>query len=162
MKVNLGCGRTPAEGYVNVDPFFPNNESIVCKDAADFLDGCHEGSIDEIRMIHVLEHMTMKQGVRLFGSMMRPLKVGGVLIMECPDIEGAMRLFLEFGPDPWIHSLYGGQKRLGDTHQWGYTQGSLRSLAETSGLIVDSIGPGIGGAGIRNKSACVRMIARKP
>lgn len=56
MKVNLGCGRTPLEGFVNLDMTYTTGVDIVHDLEEDEpLPDAIQG-VTEYRMIHVLEH----------------------------------------------------------------------------------------------------------
>jgi hypothetical protein len=54
LKLNLGCGSNPVDGYVNVDKF---GEPDVCHDLEVFPWPWPDNSADRVQMIHVLEHL---------------------------------------------------------------------------------------------------------
>ena len=54
IKLNLGCGERREEGYVNVDKF---GEPDVKHDLEQFPWPWEDNSVEEVMMIHVLEHL---------------------------------------------------------------------------------------------------------
>lgn len=54
LKLNLGCGARKFEGWVNVDKF---GEPDVKHDLESFPWPWPDSSVDEVRLIHVLEHL---------------------------------------------------------------------------------------------------------
>jgi SAM-dependent methyltransferase len=56
MKLNIGCGKHPLEGYTNVDQFDFPGVDIVCKLGTEPLP-LEDDSVDAIQANHVLEHL---------------------------------------------------------------------------------------------------------
>jgi hypothetical protein len=56
MRLNLGCGYNNREGFVNVDSS-PHCDPDLIHDLEEFPWPWADSSIDEIQMIHVLEHL---------------------------------------------------------------------------------------------------------
>jgi hypothetical protein len=54
IRLNLGCGRNKAEGFVNVDKF---GDPDVRWDLEQFPWPWPDSSVDEVKLIHVLEHL---------------------------------------------------------------------------------------------------------
>lgn len=98
LRVHLGCGQKAFEGYVNID--YPSEMHDVMRDVdADiFADisklQCSKGSLKEIRLHHVFEHFDRVGGLAMLARWTDWLEVGGRLIIETPDLEGAARTFL--------------------------------------------------------------------
>ena len=90
-------------------------------------------TFDEVRCIHVLEHLTRDKYPRMIQEMHRVLKPGGVVYVEVPDFKGTIdQLVHAFNvQDPglihvWTTSLYGKSERDGMSHHWGFYEGLLR------------------------------------
>lgn len=81
MKINLGCGDRPIKGCVNVDLYFDQADRKEDIRTIQF----PPGSAELVTMIHVIEHVTRREAVRLCGSIYDWLKPGGRLIIETPD-----------------------------------------------------------------------------
>jgi len=124
IKVNIGCGRTPTEGWLNFDnspaiklaksPFkykfakalgLLNEQQIEnikwnMEHNIQFADATKSiplqtSSIDCIYTSHMVEHLSQK-GVRSFLSeVKRVLKVGGVVRIAVPDLRIAVDNYLE-------------------------------------------------------------------
>ena len=54
LKLNLGCGNNKYDGFLNVDKF---GEPDINWDLEKFPWPWEDNSVDEIRIIHVLEHL---------------------------------------------------------------------------------------------------------
>jgi len=97
LKLHLGCGRQPIEGYINVD--FPPSEHMVDPPIADAYADIVEDldfpsdTVDEIRLHHVFEHFDRIIALVLLVRWHSWLKVDGILKIETPDvIESAKQL----------------------------------------------------------------------
>lgn len=84
MKLNLGCGRHPIEGYVNVDHMALPGVDVVAD-----LDACAKtplpfdaDSADEILMSHVLEHI--QGSLSLMQELHRVAKAGALATILIP------------------------------------------------------------------------------
>jgi len=85
MKLNLGCGRKPLDGYLNVDRFSGKGvEKIV---DASHLPSSWTDSFEEVRADHFFEHVLDFPAA--WQEVHRVLKPGGILEVEVP-----------YGPDP--------------------------------------------------------------
>lgn len=150
MKLNLGCGNVPLDGYVNVDKYYyPGSEYALTdqREVASFKGVWVYGDVtnldlpsdefDEVMMIHCLEHLDMEQGNLAIKEMYRVLKPGGFVEIELPDLlKACSKMFqvhiTETGDNqPWhrvMGSLYGttGSDGEGQYHMCGYTEEYLR------------------------------------
>jgi SAM-dependent methyltransferase len=52
-------------------------------------------SVDRILLIHVLEHFVRWEALDLLAQFHRLLRPGGLLMMEHPDLDGCIRMYLE-------------------------------------------------------------------
>ena len=119
-RLNLGCGKFPLEGWTNVDSDLDSPADVWCDfRTADFRD------LDEVRMSHVLEHLSWRET----GDTLRRIKTwmipGGKLTIEVPDMD--LILALGTGHPLWFKYIYGDQTHEGEFHRAGFTEGLLRT-----------------------------------
>jgi len=81
-KINLGCGNKTEEGWINIDiaPTIPNID--ICMDLETEKWPIPDNSIDEIKAIHVLEHIVNLKLV--LKEAYRVLKLGGIFYIIVP------------------------------------------------------------------------------
>jgi predicted SAM-dependent methyltransferase len=85
MKLELGGGQSPRDGYDNMD-------ARLGKDAMDKWDYKDE-SVDEIYSCEFIEHIT-EYGLRnVLSESMRVLVKGGTFKFGCPDYKGIMKIY---------------------------------------------------------------------
>ncbi len=136
MKLNLGCGATVVDGWVNVDyslgaklskvPLF----TLVNKrlgifsltwDNRIFLHDLTQvfpwdpATVDYCYSSHTLEHLTREQGLFFLRETFRVLKSGGIIRIVVPDLASMVRKYLsgEIRADHFLEEmgvLYGTQK----------------------------------------------------
>jgi len=75
MKLNLGCGESKREGYINLDYPEINLEKIPYP--------FDDNSVDEVLLSHVLEHLWIKPTL-VIEEIHRILKPDGILILKLP------------------------------------------------------------------------------
>jgi len=139
MKINLGCGSILRAGYVNVDLY--SEVADVKKDAADYLRGLPDDSVDEIITFHMIEHLHPKVAREMIRLSYQKLKQGGLIIVECPNFKETIREYLA-GNKKRVHNVYGHQRYPGDQHCWGYDDETLPGLFRWAGFNVTHVGPG--------------------
>jgi predicted SAM-dependent methyltransferase len=132
MKLNLGAGKAKIEGYINIDISEECNPDLVC----DFRKGLPyaSGTIDEVVMFHVIEHIEKKFHELIFLEVKRVLKSDGVFILTFPDFAKCATNWLvnkagirEF----WEATIYGRQLYPSDYHVCVCTvDGMARKLAQ--------------------------------
>jgi hypothetical protein len=134
LKLNVGAGHLPIEGYVNVDMReLPGIDVVGRADDLPF----ELGTVDEIFSSHTVEHFPLeflkRQLLPYWHSVLKP---GGELRTVAPDLE-AMIADFERGETPFdtLRSvLYGGQEYEGDTHFTGFTPASFCELLLEAGF----------------------------
>ena len=131
MKLNVGCGGKQNKPFqagdtVKIDLVAGNVRANAC--ALPFTESC----FDEINAIHVLEHIPRKEHDSFYSEMYRVLKPGGVFYVEVPNLLEVCKLLIELGDleekDPdikerircWTLSVYGKNRHVGDSHNWGF------------------------------------------
>ena len=133
MKLNLGSGNRPLEGYLGVD--LAPGADIQCDIRK--LDFAEDNSVDEIIAIHVIEHFYKWEVVPLLLEWKRVLKPGGKIILECPNLEIAAMAILNGWKDQMgMWALYGNPdlKDVLHCHHWGYTPSSLVAMLKYVGF----------------------------
>ena len=98
LKLHLGCGENRFAGYVNVD-YPPSEHTVQSRQGADVFGDITRlafpaGSVDEVRLHHVFEHFVRAQALALLIHWHEWLKVGGVLLIETPDVMGCSEQLL--------------------------------------------------------------------
>lgn len=91
MKLNIGSGYNYLPGWVNLDSD-PACRPDVQAQAHDLPFG--PGAAEEIRALHLVEHLGFFKTAYFLAECWRVLAPGGRLALELPDIEGAFRAFL--------------------------------------------------------------------
>jgi predicted SAM-dependent methyltransferase/uncharacterized coiled-coil protein SlyX len=134
LRLNLGCGHVPIEGFINVDRRELPGVDVVAE--ANALPS-ELGQADEIFSSHMLEHFPQEQLRReLLPHWKSMLKKGGVLRAVVPDAEAMIR---EYGNGNYPYDdlrevLYGGQDYDGDFHFNMFTPEHLGRLMEEAGF----------------------------
>ncbi len=137
MKLNIGAGATPREGYLSVDI----QGGDITAEAWDL--PCDDDSVDAIYSRHMIEHVTPKQAGDCLREWVRVLKPGGVCRVICPDRDRVLRDIGNYHIDPTkgktyhlcaMHSLYGWQRDEYDFHKWAWNETELRELMKAAGL----------------------------
>jgi predicted SAM-dependent methyltransferase len=93
VKVNIGAGRKPVEGWINTD---------IVWQADAYLDITQpwpvpDGSVDFVYADNVIEHVTLQVGRAVFRHAFAALRPGGVFRLATPDVEAVARQYLENG-----------------------------------------------------------------
>lgn len=127
IRLNLGAGSNPIDGWVNIDRK-TGGEAYPLTDYAD-------GSVDEIRASHILEHFRMEDQDKILREWVRVLKPGGVLKIAVPDVRLIAEKMIRGEPGPYLQWLYGGQTDENDYHKTGYERYGLELTLKSAGLV---------------------------
>jgi len=96
-KLDLGCGKHPADGFIGVDAVAFPGVSVVADLRAPW--PWADSSIDEVHSSHFLEHLEQSERIHFFNELHRVLKPGAQARIITPH---------------WSH-----ERSLGDpTHRW--------------------------------------------
>jgi predicted SAM-dependent methyltransferase len=134
-RLHLGCGDTPIAGWLNVDLL--GSRADVFWDLRHSLpvaDGCVRAVFHE----HLLEHLPLRDGLRLTEECHRVLTPGGVLRVVVPDAEQKIQEYVERDAallDNAPTHLIGAQNTLSNYgHVSMYDWETLRLLLSTAGF----------------------------
>lgn len=102
FKVNIGCGKEPFVGWVNLDLEAGSGADILW----DVTDGLPfaDNSCAFIYSEHFLEHLPVQDGVRFLKECYRSLRKGGVARIAMPSVDEVIRHYYknEWGSQPWL------------------------------------------------------------
>lgn len=83
LRLDLGCGQVPREGFVGVDKFAAPNVKVV-HDLLTYPWPFDDGSVTEVYCAHFLEHIDGVDRLRFFDEIYRVLKEGGTALFITP------------------------------------------------------------------------------
>lgn len=127
LKLDLGCGPHRIPGYTPIDASLGHD--VRCLPFAD-------GTVDEIRASHVLEHISFSEANSVVQHWARMLKPGGWLKVAVPDFDKIVEWYKEGrGSEmPLEAYLMGGHTDHHDCHKAIYQAQKLKMLLEQAGL----------------------------
>lgn len=128
-KINLGCGESKLKGYRNLD---------IKEGATAFpLHGFVDGTVDEVRASHILEHFPHGEVEAVVKEWTRVLKPGGTLKIAVPDFDWIVKAYQNGhrGDARLEHYLFGGQVDGDDYHKSFFNEDKLKALLEGAGLV---------------------------
>jgi predicted SAM-dependent methyltransferase len=134
LKLNLGSNEVRFKDYLNVDLVPHKNVDIVCNAIKLPYE---DNKVDEIIASHLIEHFHYHDGVKALKEWYRVLKVGGTMLIECPDFEAFCNIFPTI-PEQDKHKYYvhvwGYPWEQGQAHQFGYTPNQLINSLNLAGF----------------------------
>lgn len=167
MKIHIGCGAVYLQDYINIDaePHFLTEQApfeILLSNTTSFDNYYKTGfcmgsgkvvadvkgissnipfpdnSVDEIVMLHVLEHIPNYNVGNTLNEFRRVLKKDGTVILGVPDIKETSKLLSEAitpEEEDWaIRLIYGTQRNQWSHHFCGYTERTLKNLLSSFGF----------------------------
>ncbi|WP_167136724.1 methyltransferase domain-containing protein [Diaminobutyricimonas sp. TR449] len=158
IRLNLGSGHIPLEGYVNVDTRDLPGVDLVA-DAAHL--PFEANSVTEIFSAHFLEHFPEEQLTRvLLPEFHKILKSGGLLRAVVPDVDAMIRAYVanDYSYADMKQVIYGGQDYDGDFHFNMFTESSMADILKRAGF-VDVVAVAVGRP--NGKSLELEITARK-
>jgi predicted SAM-dependent methyltransferase len=98
LKLNLGSGQEPLDGFVNIDFVgAPVDLAWHLGDGVPFADG----TVDAVLSEHVLEHLTLPQAQGVLHEAFRVLRPGGALRVSVPDAGLLLRSYAGTSDNDW-------------------------------------------------------------
>jgi hypothetical protein len=135
VRLNLGCGHLPIDGFVNVDMRPLPGVDVVA--AVDDLP-VEPGTVAEIFSAHVLEHFPeLDLSRRLLPYWVSMLRPGGTFRAVVPDLPSMIQQYVQQDIDfeALRQVAYGGQEYEGDFHFTAFTTDRLGQLMADAGLV---------------------------
>jgi hypothetical protein len=159
IRLNLGSGANPLDGYENLDL----KGGVDCRSLP-----YADGTVDEVRASHLLEHFGYADTARVVEEWVRVLRPGGVLKVSVPDFSLLARTFLAI--EDGVHDedagrvlrmMMGGQTDADDYHKTQFNAGGLAFTLRRAGLI--GIKPWKGDAGDTSSNpVSINLMGHKP
>lgn len=113
VRLNLGCGGRPIKGWINIDNFdYEKNDSSRSGSVYDIkmdirnLD-VEDSSVDEILLVHVIEHFVRWETIKMLKHYFRKLKKDGRIIVEMPDLDRCIAWYIKDRDAPMINTPLG-------------------------------------------------------
>ena len=122
MKLNIGAGDTVVDGFKPIDRKLGSEAYPL-----DYADG----SVEEIRASHILEHFPQGDTVSVLREWGRVLQSGGVLRVAVPDLD---KCITDRKNQNWHRYLMGGQTDENDFHKSLFTESMLRDAMMQAGF----------------------------
>jgi predicted SAM-dependent methyltransferase len=138
LKLNLGAGDVEIPGHVPIDrklghEVYPLPANVIVGHERVNLT---DGSVDEVRASHVLEHFSHRQTADVLREWVRVLKPGGVLKVAVPDFDRITDWYVGGRTHlPLEGYLFGGHCDANDHHGAMFNRGKLTELMENAGLV---------------------------
>jgi predicted SAM-dependent methyltransferase len=126
MKLNIGDAGQSAEGYIGIDISRGQDATLLPYE---------DGSIEEIRASHVLEHFGHDQILPTLKEWIRTLKPGGVLKIGVPDFKELAEHYLAGAHIQIQRYIMGGQMDPHDYHKTIFDYELLTETLKQVGLI---------------------------
>lgn len=134
MKLDIGCGNSPREGFQGVDKFI-HAYGIMQNDMWDLPFG--DNSIDRIYCSHALEHIEKAKIVPTLKEWRRVIKPTGEIEILVPDLEWCCHQWLVHkSNDWWMDILFGNQEHPGEFHKTGFTYDIMKRYIFMAGLVL--------------------------
>jgi predicted SAM-dependent methyltransferase len=135
IRLNLGSGPFPLQGFINVDQFESVKPDLVC-DVLALPYG--PGTVNEIYAGHILEHFRFDDGMKALRYWNSILCHGGIISISTPDFDHLARKYLS---DPSPERLmdfndtyiYSGLQP--SPHLYAYSAALLKKVMEDAGFV---------------------------
>lgn len=136
MKVDIGCGKYPKEGYLGVDMYYSGPEVRFPHTPMWELPFA-DNSVEAIYSSHALEHIDKKLVKETLREWYRVLNENGYLELIVPDLRWCVKMWLDHLTDDWwIDIIFGNQEHAGEFHKTGFTPEILEKHVIESGFTI--------------------------
>jgi predicted SAM-dependent methyltransferase len=143
MRLDLGSGN-PDQGENQPDNFVLNdvqmhrNIDLVCN-ILHIRRFIPDGYCKEVRMSHVFEHFSIKEGIKILKDIHELLETNGELTIIVPNFRWHSELMMTGNDELAVHYAFGGQIDKYDLHKTGFSPKILKKRLEENGFKVTSI-----------------------
>lgn len=136
MWVELGGGKAVDVYHPNIDRLSVDGVDIV----HDLMAGTiplHDGHAERIKVVHLLNHLSLQAARSVLRECVRVLRSGGLLFVMVTDLPFLLERLCEEGlVEHWLEGLYGTTKTDESmAHHWGYGFSELKVELESAGLV---------------------------
>lgn len=125
LRLNVGAGACPIPGYVNLDI---KSGTPIWELPYD------DGTVDEIRASHVLEHVSYIKTTEVLAHWHAKLKDGGIVKIAVPNLEYIFRKMQTETDENLEGYLFGGHDDEHDVHMAGFTEAKLHAQLRSVGF----------------------------
>lgn len=134
IKIHFGSGEINLQGWINVDARAFEHVHIV-SDKINLIQFT-DGSVDEIYLCHVLEHVSFEDTDLFLQSVLKKLKNGGLLRISVPSFDSIIQIYENNNRelDSVKFALMGGQDYEYNFHKSVYNYNTLSALLESCGF----------------------------
>jgi len=129
LRLNLGCGRFPMPGFVNIDHLDSVKPDLIAN-ATDL--PYSPDSVDEIYCGHLLEHLSWDEGQGALNHWLDILKPGGKIRVVVPNFDVLGSTYFQT-PTPE------NMRRLNDHYIYSYVQESPHRYCYSAGLLKEAM-----------------------
>ncbi len=138
LCLNIGCGESYLDGFINIDCVEGGQVKVdLLLDITTQPLPYKDNSVDEIWMIHSLEHIEIRKWDFILGEFHRVLKVNGILCLSYPEFRECAKRFLADTNKQrnfWRATLYGRQLYKSDYHVCPMDSNEIKEILETIGF----------------------------
>lgn len=159
-RLNLGAGPKKNDRYTSVDALEWDGKTDIIHDLTVYPYPFDRGSVEEIVMIEVLEHISFRDTHKVLKECYRIMKPGAKLHIQVPDCASMMRAYINdrisddiphkgdeksiiqaqdftgnvVNPNRWLFAFCGAQKHPYDTHKAIFTPEGLQEDCHKAGF----------------------------
>jgi FkbM family methyltransferase len=123
IRLNIGAGDTMIPGFTPIDRKF-GTEAFPLQYA--------DNSVEEIRCVHMLEHLSFREVQDALAEWNRVIRPGGRLRLSVPDIHKCVKA--SETDDLWRFYIMGGQTDADDFHKSVWDERHLEGFLENAGF----------------------------
>lgn len=138
IKLHLGCGNNKIKGWVNIDKY----KKVDIIDDMIILKRFKDKTISEIYTSHAIEHITPEDFIRALKRWYTLLKIGGTLVIRCPNAEYHLNRYLNISDEEKLNDMISLKKKGYLRGIFGYQnrgEGYKNRNLFTKGLLAKSI-----------------------